>query len=66
LGDPVEFKADFFNFRLVGFEELGNNDAFSTATLELRLAQSSKFDNCFADKDVHSISYLHRGASKAQ
>jgi len=26
--------------RLIGFEELGNDDAFTTATLELRLAQS--------------------------
>ena len=30
-------------FRLIGFEELGNNDAFTTATLELRLAVSGKF-----------------------
>jgi len=26
--------------RLIGFEELGNDDEFTTATLELRLAQS--------------------------
>ena len=62
----MEFKADFLNLRLVGFEELGNNDAFSTATLELRLAQSSKFDNRFSNWDVRSVLYLHRGTSKAQ
>ncbi|KAF8914016.1 hypothetical protein CPB84DRAFT_1758166 [Gymnopilus junonius] len=26
--------------RLIGFEELGNNDSFNTAVLELRLSQS--------------------------
>jgi hypothetical protein len=25
-------------FRLIGFEEIGNDDAFDTATLELRLS----------------------------
>ncbi|EEB90436.1 hypothetical protein MPER_11357 [Moniliophthora perniciosa FA553] len=29
--------------RLIGFEDLGNNDAFSTAALELRLAQTGLF-----------------------
>lgn len=36
--------------RLIGFEELGNDDAFTTATLELRLAQSG---TCF----LTSLSY---------
>jgi len=27
-------------FRLIGFEDLGNNDSFSDAALELRLAQT--------------------------
>ncbi|KAG8986151.1 hypothetical protein FRB95_003046 [Tulasnella sp. JGI-2019a] len=31
--------------RLIGFEELGNDDAFTTATLELRLAQSGVIDS---------------------
>jgi hypothetical protein len=61
----MELKADSLN-RLVGFEELGNNDAFSTATLELRLAQSSKSDDRFPDQNVHSVLYLHRRTSKAQ
>jgi len=30
--------------RLVGFEELGNNDSFTTSALELRLAQSGVID----------------------
>ena len=30
----------FAVLRIVGFEELGNSDTFSTATLELRLEQS--------------------------
>lgn len=32
-----------FFFRLIGFEALGNSDAFETATLELRLSQSGMF-----------------------
>lgn len=31
--------------RLIGFEELGNDDAFTTATLELRLAQSGNLED---------------------
>lgn len=31
-----------FDARLIGFEELGNNDAFETAVLELRLSQSGE------------------------
>jgi len=30
--------------RLIGFEELGNDDAFTTAALELRLSQSGVID----------------------
>ena len=29
--------------RLVGFEELGNNDSFNTATLELRLEMAGEW-----------------------
>jgi hypothetical protein len=32
--------------RIIGFEELGNNDGFETAALELRLATSGKQAHC--------------------
>ncbi|ESK96114.1 gtpase inhibitor [Moniliophthora roreri MCA 2997] len=38
--------------RLIGFEELGNNDAFSTATLELRLAQTGVIQKSNEAKDL--------------
>ncbi|KAF9268094.1 thioredoxin-like protein [Marasmius fiardii PR-910] len=38
--------------RLVGFEELGNNDAFTTATLELRLAVSGVIQKPNEGKDL--------------
>jgi hypothetical protein len=34
-------------FRLVGFEELGGNDAFTTGALELRLTQSGRRNGLF-------------------
>jgi len=41
----------FFNFacRIIGFEELGNVDSFSTATLELRLLHTGWNFPCFRD-----------------
>jgi hypothetical protein len=38
LDDPNDFCK-----RIIGFEELGNDDTFTTATLELRLSMCSQF-----------------------
>ncbi|KAK7060528.1 hypothetical protein VNI00_001294 [Paramarasmius palmivorus] len=38
--------------RLIGFEELGNSDTFSTATLELRLSQSGAIQKTNDAKDL--------------
>jgi hypothetical protein len=38
LNDPNESRK-----RIIGFEELGNNDTFTTATLELRMSMCSQF-----------------------
>lgn len=35
--------------RIVGFEDLGNDDAFSTVTLELRLSQSGRQETLSAE-----------------
>jgi hypothetical protein len=42
--------------RLIGFEELGNNDNFSTASLEIRLKQSGERDSP-PDCRVHEAEY---------
>ena len=39
-------------YRIIGFEELGNVDSFSTATLELRLLHSGSFFSFVQSKDV--------------
>ena len=39
--------------RLVGFEELGNNDSFATGVLELRLSQSGMQSIVFQSNNAH-------------
>lgn len=38
-----------FVSRIIGFEELGNVDSFSTATLELRLLHTGSGISCYLD-----------------
>ncbi|KAG2141805.1 thioredoxin-like protein [Suillus bovinus] len=61
--------------RLIGFEELGNNDAFETAVLELRLANSGvlqKARNAYESGITYNVSSssntnkLRRGGQKDQ
>jgi hypothetical protein len=42
-------------FRIVGFEELGNIDTFTTATLEFRLSQSGKVRSIILYKQIEFI-----------